>query len=141
MVPWYGKPIPYHTHTNTMSPYTIPCLLYHTMSLHAIYQSCHRVSGVLFENMEIISSGCNTGPLGTIFCGQVLQLFVDILSYKWRLDGKLHPVMMWPLRSKENKTFYVLTISSEPCMAPSISKAGNLAKLLSNCLVQNMHFN
>jgi hypothetical protein len=42
--------------------------------------------------MEIISAGCNTGPLGTIFCGQVLQVFADILSYKWGLDGKLHPV-------------------------------------------------
>jgi hypothetical protein len=35
--------------------------------------------------LKTISAGCNTGPLGSIFCGQVLQIFAFILSYKWRL--------------------------------------------------------
>jgi hypothetical protein len=40
--------------------------------------------------MKIISAGCNTGPLGSIFYGQVLQIFADILSYKWGLYGEFH---------------------------------------------------
>ena len=36
-------------------------------------------------NMKNISTACNTCPLGSIFCGQVLQLLAVILSYKWRL--------------------------------------------------------
>ena len=37
MVPWNGKPIPYPTHSNTMS-LTIPChlILYHLTSYHTI---------------------------------------------------------------------------------------------------------
>ena len=56
------------------------------------FHSCHRVSGVLLRKYEIISAGCNTGPLGSIFCGQFLQIFTDILSYKWRLYGELYPL-------------------------------------------------
>ena len=99
-IPWYhGMENPYHIPLIPIPCHLIPyhVTLYHTISPHTIpchlipsFQSCHRVSGVLLRNMKNISAGCNTGPLGTIFCGEVLQVFADILSYKWRLDSKLH---------------------------------------------------
>ena len=60
---------------------TIP---YHTIPLG--------VSGVLLPNIESISTGCNTCLLGFIFCGQVLQIFAVILSYKPRLQGECDPL-------------------------------------------------
>jgi len=48
--------------------------------------------------MQIISAGCNTGPLGSIFCGQVLQVFADILSNQGRLYMKLHPLKISLIR-------------------------------------------
>ena len=82
-VPWNVKPIPYPTHTKTML-HTIP---YHTIPYHTIWPHTipSGVSGVLLPNMKSISTGCNTCLLGFIFCGQVLQIFAVILSYKWRL--------------------------------------------------------
>ena len=74
--------IPYHT-----IPYhTIP---FHLMPYHTIpYHHSIAVTGCLgsfLQNMKIISPGCNTDPLGSIFCGLVLQISSDILSYQWRL--------------------------------------------------------
>ena len=34
--------------------------------------------GSFFQNMKNISPGCNTGQLGSIFCGHALQIFTDI---------------------------------------------------------------
>ena len=70
---------------------------YHLTSYHTIgiikafqfqskpYHHSKAVTGCLgsfFTKYKIISAGCNTCPLGSIFCGQVLQIFAVILSYK-----------------------------------------------------------
>ena len=83
----YHVTIPYQYHV------TIP---YQMVWCHFIpsYQSWHRVSGVLFQNIKIISAGCNTGPLGAIFCGVVLQVFPEILGYKLRPDSPNHLLKM-----------------------------------------------
>ena len=66
---------------------------YHITSYHTIgiieafqfqskaYHHSKAVTGCLgsfFQNMKNISAGCNTGPLGSIFCGHALQVFTDI---------------------------------------------------------------
>ena len=66
---------------------------YHVTSYHTIgmieafqfqikpYHHSKAVTGCLgsfFQNMKNISAGCNTGPLGSIFCGHTLQIFTDI---------------------------------------------------------------
>ena len=66
---------------------------YHVTSYHTIgiieafqfqskpYHHSKAVTGCLgsfFQNMKNISAGCNTGPLGSIFCGHALQIFTDI---------------------------------------------------------------
>jgi len=73
-------------HSHTMSYHTIPfhVIPYHTIPYHVIpYHHSKPVTGCLgsfLQNMKIISAGCNTGSLGSIFCGQVLQIFTVILS-------------------------------------------------------------
>ena len=42
------------------------------------------------NSINYISTGCNSGPLDPIFCGQVLPVFPDISSYKQRLYMRLH---------------------------------------------------
>ena len=66
--------IQYHT----IPPHTIP---YHVIPYHHSkpVMGCW-VSGVLLQNMKIISAGCSTGPLASIFCWQVPQIFVIILD-------------------------------------------------------------
>ena len=66
---------------------------YHVTSYHTIgmieafqfqrkpYHHSKAVTGCLgsfFQNMKNLSAGCNTGPLGSIFCGHALQIFTDI---------------------------------------------------------------
>src|SRR6201996_1642760 len=97
-------PIPsYHgmeTSYHSMSYHTIPChtIPYHTIPFHTIipyhtipsyhtipYHHSKPVTGCLgsfLQNMKIISAGCNTGPLGSIFCGLVLLISSDIVSSK-----------------------------------------------------------
>jgi hypothetical protein len=82
--------IPYH------STHTIPYHSTHTIPYHVIpYHHSNPVTGCLgsfSQNLKIISAGGNTGPLGSIFCGQVLQIFAVISSYKWRLCGECDPL-------------------------------------------------
>jgi len=76
-------------HTNTKPPHT------NTNTNTKPYHHSKPVTGCLgsfLQNMQIISAGCNTGPLGSIFCGQVLQVFADILSNQGRLYMKLPPL-------------------------------------------------
>jgi len=77
MIPWNGNPIPIPYHTTW----------YHTIPYHTIIP---KLSQGVCGPFYIISAGWNTGPLGSIFCGQVLQIFADILSYKWGLYGEFH---------------------------------------------------
>jgi hypothetical protein len=89
IIPWNGNHIPFH-----LIPYhTIP---FHLIPYHVIpYHHSKPVTGCLgsfSQNLKIISAGCNTGPWGSIFCGQVLQIFVVISSYKWRLYGECDPL-------------------------------------------------
>ena len=89
-ISYHTKPyhsISYHTIQIQSNPiHTIPC---HTIPYHDIpYHHSKPVTGCLgsfLQNMKIISAGCNTGPLGSIFCGLVLHISSDILSYKWGL--------------------------------------------------------
>ena len=80
--------IPYHpTSYHTILPHTIP---YHLIPYH----HSKPVTGWLgsfLQNMKLFSAGCNTGPLGSIFCGQVLQMSTIILSYNWRLYDECDP--------------------------------------------------
>ena len=85
MVPWYGTPIPYPSHSNTKSPHTNTKPYHHSKPVTGCL-------GSFLQNMQILSASCNTGPLGSIFFGQVLQVFADILSNQWRLYIKLHPL-------------------------------------------------
>ena len=82
-------------HTNTKSPHT------NSNSNSKPYHHSKPVTGCLgsfLKNMQIISAGCNTGPLGSIFCGQVLQVFAEILSNQGRLYMKLHPLKISLIR-------------------------------------------
>ena len=54
---------------------------YHTIPYHHS-KPVTRCLGSFFQNMKIISVGCNTGPLGSIFCGLVLLISSDIVSSK-----------------------------------------------------------
>ena len=94
---WYTAPYPFHGILG-WKPHTISfSFQYHVTSYHAIgiieashipskpYHHSKAVTGCLgsfFCKYEIISAGCNTGPLDSIFCGQVLEDFPDVLSYK-----------------------------------------------------------
>jgi hypothetical protein len=60
-----------------MSPHTIPL---------------ESPSGSSLKHIKNTSTACNTGPLGSIFGGQVLKLFAGVLHYKWRVYGELHPL-------------------------------------------------
>ena len=89
---WKTHTIPhlyqYHVVYHTMSPYTIP---FDSIPYH---QGC---LGSFLSNMKSIFAGCNTCPLGSIFCGQVLQIFAVILSHKWRLQGECDPLKTSPI--------------------------------------------
>jgi hypothetical protein len=103
IIPWNGNHIPFHlipSHTIPfhlipyhLIPYhIIPLIPYHTISYHTIIPNLSQgVWGLFSQNLKIISAGCNTGLLGSIFCGQVLQIFAVISSYEWRLYGECDP--------------------------------------------------
>jgi hypothetical protein len=122
--------IPSHTipyHTIPLIPYhTIPYHSTHTIPYHVIpYHHSNPVTGCLgsfSQNLKIISAGCNTGPLGSIFCGQVLQIFAVISSYKWRLYSECDalkitiipgfwPFTLWIIHHRPLKIVYL----ARPC--------------------------
>ena len=89
MIPWYWNHIPFHI----MPYHTIP---FHLIPYHVIPSHHPKpVTGCLgpfLQYMKLISAGCNTGPLGSIFCGQVLQIFAVISSYKYKLYDECDPL-------------------------------------------------
>ncbi|EDR02580.1 uncharacterized protein LACBIDRAFT_332154 [Laccaria bicolor S238N-H82] len=63
---------------------------YHALTYHFSHPFLGTYEVIQFFELGNLSgtpfqSGCNTDPLGSIFCGLVLQISSDILSYKWRL--------------------------------------------------------
>jgi hypothetical protein len=89
--------ISYHSIPSLAIPYhIIPYHSTHTIPYHVIpYHHSNPVTGCLgsfSQNLKIISAGCNSGPLGSIFYGQVLQIFAVISCYKWRLYGECDPL-------------------------------------------------
>ena len=94
---WYMPPYQFHGTMGWKShtiPFSFQChlTLYHTIGIIKAFQfqskPYHHSKAVMgclgsfFTKYKIISAGCNTCPLGSIFCGQVLQVFAVILSYK-----------------------------------------------------------
>ena len=98
LIPWYnGMENPYHiplipTSYHSMSPYTIP---FHLIPYHVTsYHHSKADTGCLgpFPKYENYFCRLQYWSIGHHLCEQVLQVFADILSYKWRLDSKVHPL-------------------------------------------------
>ena len=86
----------YH-HTMECKTHTIPHsyqyhITYHTIPYHLTsYPTIRSVWGP-FTKYEKYFYRLQYLSLGFIFCGQVLQIFAVILSYKWRLLGEHDPL-------------------------------------------------
>ena len=78
---------PYQYHVTYQYHATIPyyVILYHTKVIPGCLGSFFKIYTLLLQ-----AAGCNTGPLGAIFCGKVLHVFPKIFSYKWRLVKSIH---------------------------------------------------
>ena len=106
---WYTAPYPFYGILG-WKPHTISFSFQYHVTSYIPYHWNHRgiphskashtiipklslgVWGLFFCKYEIISAGCNTGPLDSIFCGQDLEDLPDILSYNWRLYNESHPL-------------------------------------------------
>jgi len=73
MVSWDANPIPYPIPSHLISYHSTS---YHTIPFHVIpYHHLKPVTGCLgsfLQNIKKSSAGCNTDPLGSIFCGLVV---------------------------------------------------------------------